>query len=81
VNGKDGVDTKSVYAISFCPGFTQTYPSTFAESGICIDNTLYGVYSANGGFLSELPPGTYSSKGINATCTFTIAPGCKVTVQ
>jgi hypothetical protein len=40
---------------------------------------MYGVYSDNGGFLSELPPGEYSSDGINASCSFTIGANCSVT--
>lgn len=78
VNGTNGQDAVSITPVQFCSGFTQTYPNTFAESGICIGNVLYGVYSANGGFLAELPPGTYSSNGINSSCTFTIGADCVV---
>lgn len=77
-SGKDGKDAVSIITIQFCPGFIQSYPSVFAESGVCIDNKMFGVYSANGGFLAELPPGAYSSNGINASCTFKIEENCKV---
>ena len=79
VNGTNGTNGTVITPIQFCTNFTQSYPNTFAESGICINNTMYGVYSANGGFLAELPPGTYSSDGINASCTFTIGQNCTVT--
>jgi hypothetical protein len=66
--------------LQFCgPSFKQSYPNTFAESGFCIGGTIYGVYSANGGFLSALPPGEYSSDGINASCDFNIGANCAVT--
>jgi hypothetical protein len=81
-NGADGTDGSPgtvVTPMQFCPSsFVQSYPSTFAESGICIDNVMYGVYSANGGFLAALPPGQYSSDGINASCTFTIGANCQI---
>lgn len=78
-NGTNGADASPVTIVPFCPGFTATYPSVFPEYGICLQNQLYGVYSANGGFMALLPPGTYSSNGINASCTFTIGANCQVT--
>lgn len=77
-NGTNGTNGTVVEPIQFCTGFTQTYPSVFAECGFCINGIMYGVYSANDGFLAELPPGTYSSDGINSSCTFTIGDNCKV---
>lgn len=64
--------------VQFCSGITPTYPSYFPESGLCINHQMYGVYSANGGFLALLTPGSYSSDGINASCTFTIGADCAV---
>lgn len=78
-NGSDGMPGTVITPVQFCTGFTQSYPSTFAESGLCVAGTLYGVYSENGGFLAELPPGQYSSDGINSSCTFTIGNNCSVT--
>jgi hypothetical protein len=77
-NGTNGTDA-TVTFIQLCPGITPTYPSTFPEVGVCVNNVLYAVYSANGGFLTEVTPGTYSSNGINASCTFTVLSGCMVT--
>lgn len=76
--GHDGVPGTIITTVQFCKGFTQSYPNTFAESGVCINNVMYGVYSANGGFLAELPPGTYSSNGINSSCNFTLTANCGV---
>ena len=76
--GANGFDGTKVTLIQFCPGVTPTYPQTFPESGICIEGQLYGVYSANGGFLTLLPPGEYSSNGVGASCTFTIGENCQV---
>ena len=61
--------------IQFCPNPT-TYPTTFSEISFCIQGNLWGVYSQNGGFLTEIVPGTYSSNGINSSCTFTVQPNC-----
>ena len=76
--GPAGTSGTIVTTVQFCPGVTPDYPSTFPESGVCINNVMYGVYSSNGGFLAELPPGEYSSDGINASCTFTVGPDCAV---
>ena len=77
--GDPGQPGTQITTIQFCKGITPTYPSTFPEIGICIDNQLYAVYSANGGFMVLVTPGTYSSNGINASCTFTVGPNCEVT--
>jgi hypothetical protein len=76
--GDPGAAGTVITAVQFCPGFTPTYSSDFPEVGLCIAGQLYGVYSTNGGFLALLPPGTYSSNGITATCTFTISDNCVV---
>jgi hypothetical protein len=73
--GAAGVANISI--VQFCPGNTS-YPNEFNEIGICINNNLYAVYSQNDGFLTEVLPGTYSSDGINASCTFTVEPNCVV---
>jgi hypothetical protein len=76
-DGSQGIPGTSIGIVELCPGST-TYPSTFIEVAFCINGVLYGTYSANGGFSTELPPGTYNSNGINSTCTFTILPGCVI---
>lgn len=78
VDGTNGQDATPVTVVQFCPGVTPIYPSSFPEYGVCIQGQLYGVYSQNGGFLALLPPGTYNSNGINASCTFTITANCGV---
>ncbi len=76
--GAPGSDASSVTVVELCPGVT-TYPSTFVEIAFCAQGKLYGTYSAHGGFSTELPPGTYSSHGINSDCTFTVGANCMVT--
>ena len=78
VTGPAGADGTQITIVQFCPGVIPTYPSNFPEIGECINGQLYGVYSANGGFLALLPPGAYSSNGINASCNFTILPNCVI---
>lgn len=77
-NGEAGTPGTTIKAIQFCPNVTPEYPSSFPESGLCIGGNMWGVFSENGGFWAELPPGEYSSDGINASCTFTIEPNCVI---
>lgn len=76
-DGTNGIDATSVTVVKLCPGVT-TYPSKFVEVAFCIGGKLYGTYSANDGFSTELVPGTYLSNGINASCNATIGSNCSV---
>src|SRR5271165_5495559 len=63
--------------VQFCPGNT-TYPNEFNEVGICYMGNLYGVYSANNGFLTYIPPGYYSSNAIGSSCNFYVNSNCVI---
>lgn len=76
-DGKDGVDATPVTVVKLCNG-TTTYPTTFVEVAFCVGGKLYGTYSSNGGFSTELPPGAYSSNAIGSSCNFTVGPNCTV---
>src|ERR1035437_8835826 len=76
--GSNGSDGTVVAAVQFCPNATN-YPNTFSEVGFCINGSIWGVYSDHGGFLTEVVPGTYSSNGINSSCTFTVGANCQIT--
>lgn len=76
--GASGANGTTITVVQFCPG-TPSYPSTFPEVGFCINGNVYAVYSANDGFMTYTPPGTYSSDGINDSCTFTIGINCSIT--
>lgn len=78
IPGLNGADGTQITLVQLCSGFVPSYPSTFPEVAECVNGSLYGVYSANGGFLVYLPPGSYSSNGINASCTFNVLPNCQV---
>lgn len=78
-NGTAGTDAVIQPPVQLCPNNgTTTYASTFNEVAFCFNDKLYGVYSANDGFMSELPPGAYTSNGIGSSCTFTIGTNCSV---
>lgn len=77
IDGAPGTDLTPVSIVQFCSGVTS-YPNEFNEIGFCIDGKVYGTYSANDGFSSYLPPGAYSSNGINSSCTFTIGANCAI---
>lgn len=76
--GPTGEDGTVITPVQFCNGVTPSYPSTFPESGLCINGQVYGVYSANDGFLALLPPGTYNSNAVGSACTFTILANCVI---
>lgn len=78
LNGSNGNDGTLVTPTQLCSG-VSSYPTTFVEVAFCINNRLYGVYSDRGGFLTEVLQGTWSSNGINSSCTFTVGPNCQVT--
>jgi hypothetical protein len=76
-NGTNGTDATPVTWVQFCQG-TPSYPSTFPEGGFCINGNIYAVYSTNDGFLTLVPPGTYSSDGVGSSCDFTILADCQI---
>lgn len=75
--GAAGADGQPARVVELCPGAT-VYPTVFVEVALCINNRLYGVYSSLGGFLTELPPGNYSSNAIGSACNLTVLPNCQV---
>jgi hypothetical protein len=77
-NGTDGTPGTAFTIVQFCPNVVPTYPTTFPEVGFCIQGSLYAVYSANDGFLTEIPPGTYTSNAVGSACNFTVAANCAV---
>lgn len=66
-----------VTVVPLCPD-SPSYPGVFVEDALCIDNALYAVYSSNGGFLTQLLPGTYTSNAIGSACNLTVLPDCVV---
>ena len=69
--GAPGTPGTQIQMVQFCPG-TPSYPSTFPEYGIKIGTQIWAVYSANGGFLTYIPPGQYLSNAVGSSCTFTV---------
>lgn len=64
--------------VQFCPG-TPSYPSVFPEVGFMVNNVLYAVYSQNGGFLTLVSPGYYTSNAIGSRCNFTVNADYSIT--
>jgi len=78
IPGQPGAPGTTITPVQFCPNTSPSYPSTFPESAFCIDGSLYAVYSANDGFLTLIPPGTYVSNAVGSSCTFTVLPNCGI---
>jgi hypothetical protein len=81
VNGINGASATSISMVEFCPTYVPQYPTVFPEYGICIQGSLYAVYSSQqmGTFLAYVPPGIYSSTSNSAACNFTVSSNCVVT--
>ena len=77
IPGPAGHDGTIITPVKFCSEIAS-YPSTFPEYGFCINGRIYAVYSANDGFLTIVPDGTYISRAVGSHCTFTVS-GCAVT--
>lgn len=75
--GETGEDA-DITVVQLCKSCTTHYPDTFAEVAFCVNDKLYATYSANGGFSVEMPPGQYSSNGINCSCVMTVLPHCEI---
>jgi hypothetical protein len=75
--GVKGADGTNITVVKFCKD-TPSYPTTFPEVGLCINNQLFAVYSANDGFLTLIPPGNYLSNAIGSNCNFTVKANCIV---
>jgi hypothetical protein len=79
INGANGSNGTIITVVQFCPGVDPSYPSTFPEVGLCINNNIYAVYSANDGFLTLITPGLYESNAVGSSCTFTVGDNCEIT--
>lgn len=73
--GPAGLDANPITVVKLC-NETPSY-GVFVEFAMCINGSLYGVYSQNGGFLALLANGSYSSNGIGSACNLTVN-GCVV---
>jgi hypothetical protein len=78
-NGNNGIDGTVITSIKFCPNIPDTYPSSFPEYGVCMNNQLYAVYwNGSQAFLALLTPGNYSSTSPQG-CSFHVVSGCSIT--
>lgn len=68
--GQDGTDSTPIIVVPLCPG-TSNY-GVFVEVALNIGGKLFGIYSQNGGFLTYLAPGNYTSNAIGSACNLTI---------
>lgn len=81
VNGTNGADANPVTTVQFCPGPT-TYPSSFPEQALCLQNELYAVMWMGGqAWLSKVVPGHYATTSTGPVCSFTVSANCQVTVD
>lgn len=77
--GPRGADGTSVTPRQFCTAQSGSYPGSFPEYGLCINDELYAVFWSGGNsWLAKLYPGTYVSTATGLACTFTVAAHCMV---
>jgi hypothetical protein len=75
--GPQGLTGNSpVTVVPLCPGVSNY--GAFVEVGLCINDSLYAVYSQNGGFMTLLAPGNYTSNAIGSACNLTVQANCAV---
>lgn len=75
--GASAPPSSSVTIVALCGGAT-VYPVNFVEVGICLNNKLYGVYSENSGFMTEIVPGAYHSNAHGNSCNLNVGLNCQV---
>lgn len=82
ITGSEGVTGNSganISYIKFCNNYIGSYPGSFPEYGICIDNNLFAVYwDGRNSWLAMVYPGYYKSTSTTAPCNFTVLPNCIV---
>lgn len=76
IPGVPGNPGTLVTFVKLCPG-SSSYPTVFIEYALCVNNSLFAVYSANGGFGILVPDGYYTSNGIGSSCNFHVN-GCTI---
>lgn len=75
--GLPGLNAAPVSVVYLCSQ-TPSYPSVFVETALCINNSLYAVYSIPNAFMTYLSPGAYTSTGIGSSCNLTVGENCNV---
>lgn len=79
VQGVAGQNATPVSVVQFCSGYTTTYPGSFPEQAICVDNELLAVYwDGSNAWLAEIVPGYYASTSTSAPCNFTVEANCVI---
>jgi len=72
------VNSPMVTTVQLCPG-TTSYPNSFPEQALCIDNQLFGVFfDGQNAWLSLLAPGNYRSTSTTNPCSFAVVTGCQI---
>lgn len=65
--------------VKFCASQVVSYPTSFPEFGLCIDNKIYAVYfDTHNAWWSEIPPGNYRTTSTGLICNFTVYNNCVV---
>lgn len=74
------IPVQNLNMVQFCSNYNTTYPTSFPEFGICLNNLLYGVYwDGHNAWLAEIVPGYYLSTSTSAPCNFHVLTNCGVT--
>jgi len=79
--GTPGTPGSTILPVQFCLHVANTYPNSFPEYGLCINNKIYAVYwSGSTAFLAYITPGRYETTSIGSNCDFTVvANSCTIT--
>lgn len=73
--------SQNLTMVQFCSNYSTSYPTSFPEFGLCLNNLLYGVYwDGHNAWLAQIVPGYYLSTSTSAPCNFHVLPNCGVTL-
>lgn len=65
--------------VKFCVGQTTSYPTSFPEYGLCLDNIIYGVFwDGHNAWWAQIPKGNYISTSTGLQCNFKVLDNCVI---
>jgi len=65
--------------VKFCANQTVSYPNSFPEWGLCLQNQLYAVFfDGQNAWWAQIPAGNYRTTSTGLICNFTVKENCVV---
>lgn len=82
IAGQIGTPGTKIWTVQFCPNLVGAYPSSFPESGLCVNGDIFAVFwDGHNAWQAQLYPGNYRTTETGAVCNFMVYDGCMVVPQ